>query len=70
MLLSLFLFNFGAHFTDSFNVRCLQLHQVLQVEFTDSKAAWLKKLVNYLKSINNPDENSPEHFDVCSLIYR
>jgi len=43
--------------------------KVLEVEYTDTKKLWMKKLANYLRSINNPDDASPDHFDVCSLIY-
>ena len=70
MLLSLFQINVGACFTVSFNVWCLQLLQILDVEYKDFKFAWLDKLGNYLRSNNNPDDASPDHFDVCSLIYR
>ena len=70
VVLSLSPFNFGARFPDSFNTWWLQLPQVLEVEYKDTKTAWMTKLLKYLKSINNPDDASPEHFDVCSLIYR
>ncbi|KAL9963366.1 hypothetical protein ACROYT_G026876 [Oculina patagonica] len=43
--------------------------KVLGAEYSDSKDTWMTKLEKYLRALNNPDNASPEHFDVCSLVY-
>lgn len=45
-------------------------YQVFGAEDSESKEIWISKLQEYLSARNNPDDASPDHFDVASLVYR
>lgn len=45
-------------------------YQVFGAQDSESKEIWMSKLQKYLGARNNPDDASPEHFDVGSLVYR